>query len=131
MHYKFGTMMSARAYKQKRVVTDSTLESRNYIVYQEGIFLSLLNKHCQLITISRPTKKAIVTKQYIKINTITINNETINVADLVEKRCRDRLEKDKTSGIKVGSAVRRFTLNKTTEVHHFLMDLLQLFGYVF
>ena len=105
-------------------------DTRNFMVYLEGVFIGLLNQYID-ITITKPTKKSIVTQQYLKIDSVTIENEIINVAELVDKRCKDILERDKTSGIKEGSAVRRFTLNKTTEIHHFLMDLLQLFGYYY
>lgn len=105
-------------------------DTRNYMVYLEGIFIVLLNQYID-ITISKPTKKSIVTQQYLKVESVTIENEIVDVSELIEKRCKDILERDKRSGIKEGSAVRRFTLNKTTEIHHFLMDLLQLYGYYY
>ena len=103
-------------------------DPRNFIVFEDSLLIALLNKIGD-VTIAKPAKKSIVTQQYLKVEVITIENETINLGELVDKRCRDILEKDKVSGIKVGSAVRRFTLNKATEVHHFLLDILQLFGY--
>ena len=106
------------------------LDSRNYMVYQEALFLALLSQYYE-ITISKPTKKSIVTDQFLKVKTIKIGDDCVAINDLMEKRCKERLAVDKLSGIKEGSAVRRFTLNKTTEIHHYLMDLLSLNGYMF
>ena len=112
----------------EREMNSNKNDPRNFVVFEDSLLIALLNKIGD-VTIARPAKKSIVTQQYLKVEIIKIQNETINLGELVDKRCRDILEKDKLSGIKVGSAVRRFTLNKSTEVHHFLLDILQLFGY--
>ena len=119
--------VSTQKHQMKNV---NHLDSRNFMVFEEGIFIALLNQYMD-ITISKPTKKSIISLQYLKVDSVTIDNDFIKVSELIEKRCKAILERDKVSGIKVGSAVRRFTLNKTTEIHHFLMDLLQLFDYFY
>ena len=106
------------------------LSSRNSIVFQEAIFIYELNKLYDMI-VAKPIKRSIVTEQYVRVLSVNINGEDVQVEKCVETRCQSRLANDKCTGIKEESAIRRYTLNKTTETHHFLIDTLLMNGFMF
>ncbi|ELP92781.1 hypothetical protein EIN_372030 [Entamoeba invadens IP1] len=103
---------------------------RDYIVEQQAVFIALLNQFGD-VTITRPTKKSVLTQQRIRVETITIGNETIDISSFVDKRCAARYALDISNGILEKTAIRRQTANKIMETHHMLTDLLFEYGYLF
>ncbi|EDR29294.1 hypothetical protein EDI_213690 [Entamoeba dispar SAW760] len=105
-------------------------EIRNYLMCQQGVLLLLLNQHFD-ITITRPTKKSLVTGQVIKVKTLRDKFAEVDVVDFVEERCKEKMRVDMANGINEISACRRYTNNKIAENHHLLLDMLRMYGITF
>ncbi|KAL7713142.1 TATA-binding protein-associated phosphoprotein [Entamoeba marina] len=103
---------------------------RSYLACQQAILLTLLNSNYEIV-ISKPTKKALISSQVVKVIAISSGSERIDVVDIVEKHCKEIMEKDISNGISQSSAYRRFITNKSIENHHLLIDLLEGIGYFF
>ncbi|ELP83541.1 hypothetical protein EIN_378760 [Entamoeba invadens IP1] len=104
---------------------------RDYQTCQQGIFIGLLNKFCD-ITIIKPPKKAVITHQFVKIKTISFNFEDfIDIEEFLQRRCNDHKFDDMKQGCSEKTANRRFQTNKKTEALHLLLDVLGEVGYFF
>ncbi|KAL7717590.1 TATA-binding protein-associated phosphoprotein [Entamoeba marina] len=104
---------------------------RNYQTIQETICIALLNQFSD-ISIKQPTKKSVVTQQFMRINTISFGDEDdIDVTGFLRGRCLDHKNFDLKSGVSTKTADRRYQNNKKIEMLHLLIDLLMVNGYHF
>ena len=119
--------------KLEPLQSSSFFQSKNdykeFYVIQQGILLSLLNKHCGF-TLKKQKKKAKVTSAYPKVSKLYFDNETIDVQQLADTICRPVYQEECNSS-KVQTAMRRFEKNKKIFVQHLLIDLLREKGYYF
>ncbi|ELP94461.1 hypothetical protein EIN_047540 [Entamoeba invadens IP1] len=106
------------------------MEIRNYLSCEQAFFLVLLNKKYDFV-ICKPTKRSLVTGQLVKLKMLHSENETLDVINFIEERCKESMNQDIQRGISETTACRRYTNNKIAENHHLLIDLLRLNGYVF
>ncbi|GAB1225082.1 hypothetical protein ENUP19_0241G0007 [Entamoeba nuttalli] len=106
-------------------------EMRNYQVYQQALFLGILNQSSSMI-IQKPIKKAIVTQQLVTVNSLQFSrDDQIAISDLIERRCKEMMKLDLSNGLREKTAIRRYETNKVTEVLHLLSDILNEFGFTF
>ncbi|ELP93349.1 hypothetical protein EIN_057440 [Entamoeba invadens IP1] len=103
---------------------------KNYMVCQQAICIALLNKSFE-VHIQHPTKKSVVTPQFIRVKTLKQDQDELNVVNFIEERCLQRAEWDKANGIKDTTASRRVPMNKNFEAHHLFIDFLRDMGYSF
>ncbi|EAL51217.1 hypothetical protein EHI8A_190060 [Entamoeba histolytica HM-1:IMSS-B] len=104
------------------------IETRNYLVHQQAVLIGLLNKYYD-INLKKSRKVSGKAEGLIRILSIEEHGDIIDTRELVESFCRRKMEADIMNGISYKTAYRRFTNNKISEAHHFLMDTLQLQGY--
>ncbi|GAB1221536.1 hypothetical protein ENUP19_0082G0065 [Entamoeba nuttalli] len=102
---------------------------RNYKVYEQSIFLALLNQYFD-ITLRLPIKQAKVFEQILVIDSISREEDYVDVVCFIDKRCSERYNFDLTHGVSKKTCQRRFETNKLTESLHFLSDVIAEFGYV-
>ena len=103
----------------------------NYQCSVEGILLALLTQYCQ-VEISKPSKKCLVSQQFLKITKISFGNkDEINVNELVDRRCKARKEYEIQNDSNEQTASRRIQSYKRIETIHLLIDILREFNYSF
>ncbi|ELP93054.1 hypothetical protein EIN_052690 [Entamoeba invadens IP1] len=105
-------------------------KTRNYLAYQQAVFIALINKQFRVI-IQRPVKKAIVTHQFLNIRLLQKEKDIIEVDTFVQGRCQQRRNHDITSGVSMSAAKQRVGKNKIIELNLLLLDILNMFGYTF
>ena len=103
---------------------------RSSQVFQQAVLLGLLNQYFE-IKLQIPTKRSVVTRQFFKIDEIHTAVDVIKVEEFVEQRCKEKYDCDISMGISEKTAKRRYETNRVTEQIHFMIDILETFGYVF
>ncbi|EKE38135.1 hypothetical protein ENUP19_0241G0035 [Entamoeba nuttalli] len=106
------------------------IETKNYMVEEQGLLIALLNKYYE-IQVKLPRKKSSKTANLVRVVAIGDGNDTIDFTKTVEDICKCKMYFDEHNGISEKTAYRRFTNNKISEAHHYLMDLLRLHGYFY
>ncbi|KAL7718557.1 TATA-binding protein-associated phosphoprotein [Entamoeba marina] len=106
------------------------LDIRNFLVYQQAVFIALLNVNYEFV-ISKPIKRSLITSQLLKIIQISKGSASINVIDFIETRCNEKFNKDLSLGFNQSTTYRRYTTNKHAEKHHLLIDMLFESGFTF
>ena len=126
--------MKRNTINTKELLTDLYRGGNQTVNYQcsvESILLVLLSQYCK-IEISKPSKKCLVTQQFLKIMTINFGeDDSINVNDLIDKRCISRKEYEIKNDSNESTASRRIQGYKRIETIHLLVDLLREFNYKF
>ncbi|KAL7712925.1 TATA-binding protein-associated phosphoprotein [Entamoeba marina] len=103
---------------------------RNYTVYQQAVFLAILNQHYELV-LKQSSKRSVVTSQLVRVIKIGNINDTISVSSFIENRCMEKIEIDRLNGLNEKTIYRRFSRNKIVETHNLLVDLIREFGVTF
>ncbi|KAL7717325.1 TATA-binding protein-associated phosphoprotein [Entamoeba marina] len=117
--------------KESPDINDRYFEARNYLVRQQAVIFALLN-HKYSFVISKPTKKSLITDQLFKIKAISSEDDTqVDVIELIENKCQEKLKFDMAHGINEKTAYRRYNSNKIIENHHFIIDLAREEGFFF
>ena len=106
------------------------LSIKNYLVYQQCIFIALLNDKYNF-EVEKPLKIPVITSSLLKVNEIYNKDDSIDVISFVEGRCEEKKHADRSNGIPELTVQRRYISNKTIENHHLLIDLLFDEGYSF
>ncbi|ELP89182.1 hypothetical protein EIN_485740 [Entamoeba invadens IP1] len=104
--------------------------SRNIASATQSILVALLNIKFKIV-LKSPLKKAKVTQQLLRIESIEKDNTSLFIEDFVQTRCINRLTFDKEMGVSSKTAGRRAEYNKLTENIHLLMDVLREDGFFF
>jgi len=117
--------------KKRRASDEHAFQKlRNYQVYQQAIFIALLNQFFELL-VKAPVKRSVVSLQLLRIESIKYLSDIIGVNDFVMARCKEKYKKDISSGIGEKTAKRRSDTNRVTELLHLLQDLLREKGFAF
>ena len=103
-------------------------ETKNILVKEQAIMIALLNQY-YTIQIKTPRKRSEKTVNYVSISKINNGFDEIDYHTVIEDICRTKMEYDQQQGLSKKTSYRRFTNNKVSEAHHYLMDLLQYHGY--
>ena len=107
------------------------LRLRNYQAEQQAVLIGLLNQQCD-ITLVKPFKKSVVSKQFQWIESIEFSNgDTVELDKLIENRCNMLRSNDLNEGVMKKTAKRRYENNKYVESLHYLRDMLLELGYFF
>ena len=104
------------------------IETKNILVKEQAIMIALLNQY-YTIEIKLPRKRSEKTDNYVSIKSISNSHDTIDYHSMIEDYCRTKMKYDRSQGLSEKTSYRRFTNNKVSEAHHFLMDLLFIHGY--
>ncbi|BFU21102.1 hypothetical protein EHI8A_000080 [Entamoeba histolytica HM-1:IMSS-B] len=103
---------------------------RNYQTCQEAIFLACLNEFCD-IQIHKPAKKALVTMQFLPIESLIFSNEdSISFSKLIQTLVKQRMNYEVSIGVVPKTATRRSENYRFILSLNILCDLLSEFGYV-
>ncbi|EKE41211.1 hypothetical protein ENUP19_0085G0088 [Entamoeba nuttalli] len=106
-------------------------KATNYQCAVEGILIALIAQHCT-IEINKPSKKCLVTQQFIKVIKINFSQgDSINVSIFINNRCNERKEHEIKMNSDVRTATRRIQNYKRIETIHLLIDILREYGYLF
>ena len=103
---------------------------RNYQAYQQSVFVFILLNFCS-IKFSKATKRSSSTRQFLVIKELLFDNETIDVVSFIEKRCEEKMLIEEKRCVSKKTAQRRIDNYKFTENLHYLLDILQQFGYFY
>ena len=103
---------------------------RNNQVYQQAIFIWLLNSHFD-ITIKTPLKKANVFEQILRVDKIKSESDEIFMNEVVERRIKTIFVHDIKNGVSEKTGIRRTENNRITEGLHLMIDILREMGYFF
>ena len=106
-------------------------EKRNYQVAVTSLLYFLLNEHYQ-IEISRTlVRKSKVSKRLLRLKSISMNNEIIDVETIIKRRCFEKLAYERKIGTEKNRARRRLEIFRITEMIHMMIDILDFYGYYF
>lgn len=116
---------------KKDAAFNSRMISREYLncqTFQQAVFISLLNQHCD-IKVIKPVKRSVVTDQFIRIHSIVYFEEEILFEDLVDQRCMELKDDEMKNGTSEKTATRRYQTYRRIETNHLLMDMLYILDY--
>ncbi|ELP92644.1 hypothetical protein EIN_369660 [Entamoeba invadens IP1] len=103
-------------------------ETRNYQVYEQAVFVGLINRHFSISFIS-PRKKSIVAKQFLTVKAFWARNDVIEFNRFIQRRVKEIREYAIRHGTPEKTAIRRGENNKIVESLHFMLDFLRELGY--
>ena len=106
-------------------------EKRNYQVAEISILYMLMNEHYRIEISKTALRKSTVTNRMIRLKTLTSDNEIVHVEEIIKRRCNEKLMLDIKKGEDKRRARRRLETFKITEMIHFMIDVLDFYGYYF
>ncbi|ELP86904.1 hypothetical protein EIN_445410 [Entamoeba invadens IP1] len=124
-----STQSSLKLHTESRIRSDFR-NIRNYQVYEQGVMLALLNSMFD-ITIKQPLKKANVFEQIVRIQSIVVENDVIDIEEFCDQRCKERFALDLKNGVPMKTAKRRIETNRVNEMLFVLADFLTEYSFEF
>ena len=99
------------------------IRCRNWQIQQCSFLIGLLNTIGDLMIV-RPTKMKTKSLPFYRVQSITINDQTFDVSQMVEERINKLVEKDMSKNVSSTTINRRKDVYKVMEHLHVLMDVL-------
>ena len=106
-------------------------EKRNYQVAQLSVLMLLLNENFDIELVPKILRQTKITNRLLKIKSITKDNESVEVNELIKRRSVEKYQSDIKMGTSEKKAKRRVETFKVADLIHLFIDILELEGYFF